>query len=169
MISRNRSPTGQFRPIRPLKIRPPFHQLEPTDSVSPLHRHDVKMANTTIRYPEFSFLGNDFKMPQDHTFPRTHYRRNSLTDSPHVYLHTPQREMEDNDFCSFSDHYLRSLSLPTTPNPSINSDAHMYESIGRSTPTSTGASLRSVATNSLTLGSRLEKAEMRNNRRCEYI
>lgn len=60
------------------------------------------------------------------------------------------------------------MSLPATPSPStVNSAMHMPVSV-ESSATSTRASLMSIATNSLALGSRLESA-LDVERRSDYI
>src|SRR5205814_3752064 len=103
---------------------------------------------------EFTFQRNH--QHHHHTYPRSHHH--SLTCTPRVYLHTPQWEL-DGAISPPPSRRLdyRRMSLPTTPNPStVNSAMHLPVSVESSAATSTRASLMSIATDSLALGSRLE-------------
>jgi hypothetical protein len=113
-----------------------------------------------LQFPEYS-IRRDYLRPSHHnSYPRSHHARHSVSYSPGIYLHTPQRELDG--WCP-PRYYGRRLSLPTTPNPLLNSALHMPVSVELfATPTtSTRASLRSVATDSLALGSHLEKVQGR--------
>lgn len=141
-------------PILPSKIRLSFpHRQsiniqpdEPAPSPSPI-----------LRLPEFSFLQNDLRMTHHASFPRAHH---SLTSAPRACLHNPRRELEMDATVDSSD-YLKMMSLPLTPNATINSPVHRPIGDESSTATSTRASLISVVTDSLVLGSLLESTSER--------
>jgi hypothetical protein len=145
----------------PLKLGP---ILFPRIRLSFLHRHStnasaradesVPSASPILQLPEFASLQNDHGMTHHHTFPRPHH---SLTCAPHVYLRNSQRELEK-DSAADSHDYLRRMSIPLTPNTTINSVVHGPVGAESSTATSTRTSLVSVVTDSLVLGSLLESA-----------
>jgi hypothetical protein len=114
-----------------------------------------------LQFPEYSIRRDYLRPPHHNSYPRSHHARHSVSYSPGIYLHTPQRELDG--WCP-PGYYARRLSLPTTPNPLLNSALHMpvsVESFVVTPTTSTRASLRSIATDSLALGSHLEKVQGR--------
>lgn len=158
MTPRNGFPSSKLAPILPSKIRLSFLRRQPSTLVSqpppppPADNHPHQQPS--LQLPEFTFRQND--LHHHHTYPRSHHH--SLTYTPRVYLHTPQREL-DSDTSPPPSRRLdfRRMSLPTIPNPStVNSAMHMPVSVESSAATSPRASLMSIATNSLALESRIE-------------
>ena len=167
MTPRNGFPSSKLAPILPSKIRLSFLRRQPSTSAGQLPPDNPShQQQPSLQLPEFAFRRND---PHHHqTYPRSHHL--SLTFTPRVYLHAPQWELDgDTSPPPSRELNYRRMSLPTAPIPStVNSAMHIPVSVESSAATSTRASLMSIATNSLALGSRLESV-LDIERRSDYI
>jgi hypothetical protein len=157
MTPRNGFPSSKLAPILPSKFRLSFLRRQPSTSVSPKPPLDnaPHQRQTSLQLPEFTFRRNH--LHHYHTYPRSHHH--SLTYIPRVYFHTSQLEFNGDTSPPPSRglNYHRRMSLPTIFNPlTVNSAMHMCVSVESSAVTSTRASLMSIVTDSLALGSRLE-------------
>ena len=156
MTPRNGFPSSKLAPILPSKFRLSFLRRQPSTSASlqPPLDNSPHRGQPSLQLPGLSFRRNH--LHHYHTYPRSHHH--SLTYIPRIYLHTSQWEF-DGDTSPPPSRGLnyRRMSLPATFNPSIvNSALHMCVSVESSVVTSTRASLMSIVTDSLALGSRLE-------------
>lgn len=150
----------RLSPILTSKFRLSFLRRSHRPQVGPTGTTDT--PDPPLQLPELPFHRNETRIHHQYdSFPRSHQNRRSTTSSPRVYLHTPQRELDGQTSPPPPSrrHYGRRLSLPTTPHPAVNSNLHMPASVESYSPPSTRASLKSIATNSLALGSVLERAQ----------
>ena len=149
-------PSARLPPILPNRISFSFIRRQSSKPQQSPTRPGSLISNLSLQSPELSHQRNSQRLIHNHTFPRSYYQ-NSASNSPRIYLHTPQCEIDGDE--RIIREYRRRMSLPSPRTLRSFPSRSVPGSRESSTPTSARASLRSMATDVLVLESRLERAE----------